>query len=453
MAIFGRILYMKRDIQTQIRDFILSSKSPKDTLIIEGARQVGKTHLVEDVIRNFPGESSISINLEKDLVSRNDIENCKDFSEFTTYLTKLHGFNESEHQIIFFDEAQESKQLARFVRSFKEDWKNKSVILTGSSMTRLFDDVRVPVGRISYLRVSPFSFREFLRAIDKEQLLEEEDNGNFVTSRVIHQHLLGHYDEYLNVGGLPEAVLEFTASKNIAQAKKKAKQIFLAQEDDFIRKESRISQHLYRRAIETTANSLPSPFTLKKVSDKYDEASSTVNILTKWHLLLSCQQKSHAGASEKLHPKMYLYDVGLAKALRQGVLPDLSVIDTADQVLRTPLGGVIENAIIINLLSGSGFLREINGWKKSSQSSVEVDFIYEATNQRRVPIEVKASLKSHSKFFSPVKQYLELSGETLGILVSGAQFSEHYSPAKKTRLINIPVYYSSSETIEKLAEM
>ncbi len=92
---------------------------------------MGKSYLVNDILSsiNIP---FLSFDLEKEITLRRDIDNSVDFIDFQTLLTDKYGFN--NHKIIFFNEAQESKKLARYFKSFKEDWPGVKVKLTGSSI-------------------------------------------------------------------------------------------------------------------------------------------------------------------------------------------------------------------------------------------------------------------------------------------------------------------------------
>src|SRR3989338_3411164 len=130
---------MKRNIEHIIRDFGRNSSSGSRVLLVEGARQEGKTYLVEGVLKTLNQTRVISINLEKEKDLKFEIDGTHDFKEFTQWLIFKKGFKDNQLHTVFIDEAQESKNLGSYVLSMKEEWKNTKVILTGSSMNRLFD--------------------------------------------------------------------------------------------------------------------------------------------------------------------------------------------------------------------------------------------------------------------------------------------------------------------------
>ena len=141
----------------------------KPVLLVEGARQVGKTTLVSEALKNKP--RSVVLNLERDALARSSIDACRQFSDFEELLEDEYGYTGRDGRVLFFDEAQESIRLGGFVRVMKEEWSRATVVLSGSTLTRLFrDDTRYPVGRVERLIVRPFSFSEFLSAIDKPHL-------------------------------------------------------------------------------------------------------------------------------------------------------------------------------------------------------------------------------------------------------------------------------------------
>jgi predicted AAA+ superfamily ATPase len=328
---------MLRDAQETLKQYIERTEVHKNVLIVEGARQVGKTYLISDYLETQSGISVVSINLEKDRLFLEKMNRCHTLNDLSTILAG-HGFSPNQKSILFIDEAQECAALGPLVRFMKEDWKNVAVILSGSSMQTLFGDNRVPVGRVEYLRLYPYSFNEFLRALGREELLDGFYAGNFETSLVLHQELLEKYDQFLRIGGLPRVVHSFAAGEAPDRQENIRQEIFLSQEDDFYRKEKMLKPDLFRKAVGSVSNLLGFPFVLSRISHNHREASTVFALLKKWHLAIACEQKSFAATTE-FHPKAYLYDIGLARALRETSLPQLSLIDTALPDLRTALGG------------------------------------------------------------------------------------------------------------------
>ncbi|MCI0470118.1 MAG: AAA family ATPase [Candidatus Aminicenantes bacterium] len=160
---------MKREIEKKLKA-MLTDKSSSRVIVIEGARQVGKSFLVANVLKSqeLP---FFTFDLEKERRLRRQIDETEDFTDFKTLMIDRYGLR--KNSILFFDEAQESKKLAYYVKSFKEDWPDIRVILTGSSMSRFFPgEIRIPVGRTQSMTVFTFSFPEFVEYLLGEELAD-----------------------------------------------------------------------------------------------------------------------------------------------------------------------------------------------------------------------------------------------------------------------------------------
>jgi len=431
-----------RHYQTQLMEAVNGRAFPKNVILLEGARQVGKTTLLSQVAKEYQHSEVITLNLEEDRVLREKIDTSSSFDEFTKLLRDQYLLNPSEPQLLIIDEAQESDLLGSYLRFMKEKWEKTTVILSGSSMTRLFrKDTRVPVGRYTSLKVYPFSFREFLSAAKRQVLLEELDAFKHTQriSPTIHLELLKQYDFYLKTGGLPEVVLAALEGSDYALVRR---QILLSQEDDFIRNTALADRKVFQLALRGIANHLGSPSKLTHVADSHALARKVCELLQAWHLVHEIEQKG-ISSTTAFHPKRYVYDVGIAADLRNMPFPELSVLETINSALRTQVGGIAENAALLNLLPHNMGNLELSSWKKASENPSEVDFVWRG--KKLIPIECKAALKISPRSFASLRNYLDESGEKFGVLISAAPFSEHKEG--KTRLVNLPLYLCEGETI------
>jgi uncharacterized protein len=202
------IQYVERTVDGGLASFIGDDARHKPVLLVEGARQVGKTRSVLHALERA-GRDSVRLNLERDALARSEIDACREFAEFSELMADRHGFQGESGGILFIDEAQESQRLGGFVRFMKEEWERATVILSGSTLRRIFrEDTRYPVGRVRRLVLFPFSFSEFLVAMGKPELaqvIREADPIRISAGR--HDRLLQLYDAFLETGGLPEVVL------------------------------------------------------------------------------------------------------------------------------------------------------------------------------------------------------------------------------------------------------
>jgi len=116
---FIHMTYIKRIHENKILSFIQDDTPYKNVLLIEGARQVGKTTLIEHVASRSSAPVFF-VNLEKQVRLKQKIDGCKEFSEFEDVLEDELGFNGNRKAVLIIDESQESFRLGSFVRFMKE---------------------------------------------------------------------------------------------------------------------------------------------------------------------------------------------------------------------------------------------------------------------------------------------------------------------------------------------
>jgi len=433
---------MKREVEAQLIEMMSSSRD-NSVIIIEGARQVGKSYVVNRVLESRK-ETVMAFDLEKSLALRRQIDDTEDFEDFKFLMEDQYGLK--KNSILFFDEAQESRQLPKYVKSFKEDFSDIRVILTGSSMNRFFPkDVRIPVGRFRSLCIFGFSFTEFIEYIHSEDLADfiRSTPDKIPMSR--HDLFLKLYDEYMKVGGYPEAVIAYAENERWTNV---IDEIMASLEEDFERKEEYQPQ-LFRDAINAISNHIGSPSKYTHFNTTKYYAKNIISALRKWHIALEVEQYPiNPDKGGDFLPKRYLHDIGVVNRRRSLALPGISLLQTLDPLLRTPLGGLFENSLLIQLLAGESASHSITTWKKGKQTDIEVDFVYDFPKLGiTVPIECKAALKVKKKHYKNILHYLELTHQKYGILVSAAPFEILKNDSKT--IINLPIYLVSKYNIEK----
>jgi len=440
-VLFWEIISMERNIHPTLLAMITDYNS-REVIIIEGARQVGKSYLVNDVLKEID-LPKISFDLEKNSAIRHQINQTKSFEDFKDLLVDQYKLKEKS--ILFIDEAQESRLLASYVKSFKEDWPGIKVILTGSSMNRFFSkDTIIPVGRTKSLCVYPFVFNEFLR------LLGQEDLANFImespekVSETRHNFLLEYFDAYLQVGGYPEVVKAYRDKKNYTEV---IDEILGSLEEDFIRKEAYQPQ-IFDSILRGVANHIGSISKYSSIETSKYKAKLAIEAMIAWHLVLEVRPYSLDPHRSNFLPKRYLSDVGIINRKRSLAAPTISILNTLDEKLRTPLGGLFENAVLINLLEGSSVYKDLTTWKKGSNTEIEIDFLMESEiMMAKIPIECKASLTLKKKHYHNLIQYLKATNQKIGLVISAAPFQK-IRTEEGYFILNIPIYLASKKNIE-----
>jgi len=182
-------------------------------LVIRGARQVGKTTLVDEFGKQF--KQYIHLNLES-AQHRSFFENFRDIHQLFSQILLHHRMKKElvNDTLLFIDEIQEMPEAVNILRYFKEDLPELAVISAGSMLeTLLGKKITFPVGRVEYKVLRPVSFEEYLTAMGEEQLLEEY--AKLPIENYAHSSLLESFHIYALIGGMPEIIQHYRKNKDI----------------------------------------------------------------------------------------------------------------------------------------------------------------------------------------------------------------------------------------------
>lgn len=210
-----------RDLLLELRAW--REKSSRKPLVLRGARQVGKTTLVDEFSHDF--DYYIKLNLEKksdrDIFSRTD--NVLDVVQYL-YVQKGIVDDTSHSVLLFIDEIQESYAAVSMLRYFYEEVPQLYVIAAGSRLQKLLKkdqaDAQLlkrsfPVGRVEYMSLRPFSFLEYLSAAGKQMWREQIEK--LQVSELLHEDLQKEFNTYALIGGMPEVVSRYLEHKNLVE--------------------------------------------------------------------------------------------------------------------------------------------------------------------------------------------------------------------------------------------
>jgi predicted AAA+ superfamily ATPase len=429
--------YIPRTLEARLLSLLSEDVSETGCILVEGARQVGKTTLVRAVLEGSHGPVT-ALDLEDNHRFRQQIDACEDFQDFCDLLADALDFRPGKGAVLFIDEAQESQGLGRFVRYMKERWQGARVVLTGSSMTRLFrGDTRYPVGRVTRVHVAPFGFPEFLRALDRAELADLLDQGGWQEiSPSRHERLLEIYDDYLRVGGMPSVVMTHAWGGNVQESRAA---LLSDLKEDFLRLFGEDDLDLVMRCLHSVANFVGSPSKTTTVIAQESRprrraAEAIFSRLEQWAVVLPSIQKGPSPESaHSYHPKRYLFDTGLLRQLRESAVPGINVLAALKADQRRPLGGILENQAAVALHHDQG---QLQGWKRSS-SGMEIDFIARVAG-RITPVECKAALNIKLTHLKGLRTYLEKYDLPAGCTVSFDRYRE--IEVDRRQFVNIPAY-------------
>lgn len=217
-------------------------KNSNKALLVTGARQIGKTWLIRDEIEKS-GYTKFEINFidQPDMVHYLDAEMSAD--EFLVKLRMIMPEDCKPHEtIVFFDEIQKCPEIVTKIK-FLVDEGSFKYVMSGSLLgVELKGIASAPVGYLSVLRMYPMDFEEFMIANHVSKATLEMLKDKFETvqpvDEFIHQKLLALFFVYLIVGGMPDAVKTYIATKDIREVDKIQRDIVTQYKEDFSQYES-----------------------------------------------------------------------------------------------------------------------------------------------------------------------------------------------------------------------
>lgn len=212
------------------------NQTKRKPLLLMGARQVGKTYVLKQ-FGSLEYTNTLYINFE------NNPRVCKLFDASLDPKVIMKALSiEMDASIItgktllIFDEVQECPNALNSLKYFCEEAPDQHIIAAGSLLeVKLAHTKGFPVGKVQFLTLYPLSFLEFLEALNKDKLtsfIEEIDLLEPLAPN-IHEKLLEHFKEYLFVGGMPEAVAEYSVSQDLARVREIQNAILNAYSLDF----------------------------------------------------------------------------------------------------------------------------------------------------------------------------------------------------------------------------
>ena len=207
-----------RKIQSYIESHLLSDSNK--ILIIDGARQIGKTYIIRKVSKElFP--NYIEINFVSDAANAKIFENVKSVDDFYFALSTVAGdkMKERDNTIVFLDEIQEYPQFITLLKFLRED-NRFEYIASGSLLgVTLAETTSIPIGSILHKKMYQLDFEEFLIANGFSQAaidsLEEKFRTKTSLEPAMHEKMMDLFKKYLIVGGLPDCVNTFISTRNV----------------------------------------------------------------------------------------------------------------------------------------------------------------------------------------------------------------------------------------------
>lgn len=360
-------------------------------LIIRGARQVGKTWLVENVLaKQFT--SFVKIDLEK----RRDLhphfaENLEPQS-ILNHLELTTGRIIPGQTLVFFDEIQACPQALMALRYFYEEMPDLHVVAAGSLLEFAFGEISMPVGRVQYLHMHPMTFYEYLLALSKEQMAEYTLCPQNNIAKSIQEIILKELRIYFFVGGMPECIKTYRDTGSMVETFQVQSEILDSYRDDFAKYTPHINTICLDAVFLNVAKSIGEQLKYTRLNDGHSSQMNhkAFDLLVKAkviHKIPACDP-SGLPLGATANPKKFkasMLDIGLMQRLCQ-VPVELEL--QQENLLAMYRGKLAEQFVAQELLAWHS--SELFYWAREARgSSAEVDFL--VVRQGNVyPVEVKS---------------------------------------------------------------
>ncbi len=404
-------------------------------LIIEGARQVGKTWLMKEFGRLHYSDT-VYINFDSNSRMADLFAADLDITRLILGLELYAGRKiDPANTLLIFDEIQEVPRALSSLKYFYENAPEYHIVCAGSLLgIALHEGTSFPVGKVDFLKLAPLSYREFLMATGKEQyaaLLEKQDYALITSFKQSYIDALKHY--YF-VGGMPEAVQCFAEDADFNEVREIQKRILAAYEQDF-------SKHApidIVPKIRMLWNSIPSQlakenkkfiYGLVREGARAKDYETALMWLSDCGLIHKVSRVTAAGIPLKAYEdlkafKLFLLDVGLLgcmAGLRQHTLLD-------GNALFAEFKGALTEQYVCQQLKTIEDLGVY--YYTNDRGSCEIDFVLD-TGEKIIPVEVKAEVNLRAK---SLKSYYEKYTPELSIRTSMSDYKE------EDWLVNLPLY-------------
>ena len=410
---------MQRKIMAKLAEW-RTSKSNRLPLLLYGARQVGKTYILQEFGKQY-FQNTVYVNFEEDKILASYLEMRLQPNYIINTIEELYIVKiEPETTLIIFDEIQSCARALTALKYFAEQAPEYCVVAAGSLLGVVInrDKHSFPVGKVQIMRLFPLDLEEYLWAKKKAslaQLIRASYMSNQPLPELLHKEAMQLYQEYLLTGGMPAVVKAQLFGADVFEIKGYIYNSYVADMTKYASKSESVK-------IAEAYDSLPAQLAKENKKFQYKlirtgaRASlygNSLDWLIQAGVVLKCTKCEQGwvplGAYEDLSSfKLYFSDTGLFAyrlKLTQQNLP------YAQQFM----GALTENYVAIQLLANG---HELHYWE--SQSTAEVDFIITGSEQI-IPIECKANLHVKSKsllVFNKrynIQQSIRLSGRNFGL--------------------------------------
>lgn len=421
-------------IRTLLNDLVRWKNSPnRKPLILQGARQVGKTWLIKE-FGKLEFEQVVYLNFESSNRLKTLFKIDFDIKRIiSTIEIEVNHKIEIDKTLLIFDEIQEAEKGITSLKYFYEQAPGYFIIAAGSLLgVSLQKNTSFPVGKVDFLRMYPMSFLEFLGNIGQNLLKEQIEVHNWTIIDTFHDKLVELLRLYYFVGGMPEAIANYIQFQDLNQVREIQEKILLGYENDFAKyapieivpRIRLVWNHLISQLAKDNRKFIYGQI---KKGSRAKDFETAIGWLTEAGLVLKVNIVEKPTIPLNAYAdfdifKLFCIDVGLLNAIAQ---IDKKILLEKNTILTEFKGALTEQFVAQQLKTN----HEIYYWS-ASNATAEIDFLIQKENEI-IPIEVKAeeNLKSKS-----LKVFVDKYQPKEAIRFSMSRFRE------QDWMTNLPLY-------------
>ena len=386
-----------RKFEKRIEEFL--QKEPNKILLVNGARQIGKSYLIRYVGKRM-FKNYVEINLKEDKESLGVFATVKSTSDFYMQLGAIAGnrLGTKENTLVFLDEIQSYPHLMTMLKFLNQEGRY-TYVASGSQLgVALSETASVPIGSVEIEEMYPLDFEEFLLAMGCGQETIDGVREKFLAgeslNESLHNYMLQQFKIYLLVGGMPDAINKFLENRNMAHVRKVHRDIhelYRIDASQYDTEKKLLIRKIYDM-IPSIMENKKKRIVVKRIEEtashkQFNDYANEFEYLTNSGIALGVQAVSNprfplAESESKNLLKLYMNDVGLLTSILYGL--NINAVLQDDRSIN--LGSVYET-VVAQELHAHGFALHYYDNKQKG----EVDYLIDDYEHLTVlPIEVKS---------------------------------------------------------------
>lgn len=438
--------YYTRQIDQELNNW--KTAIERKPLLLRGARQVGKSSTVRAFGKQFDYFLEINFEKKENQALKNLFEKSSSPKQLCNELSLIFNIPIIPGKtLLFFDEIQSCIPAISSLRYFYEEMPGLHLIAAGSLLEFALQEIpSFGVGRIRSIFMYPFSFIEYLNAVDMKMLASELQNTNPEKpfSEAVHQKFLKHLIYFILIGGMPEVVATFAKGGTLLECQQILDDVTLSFYDDFAKYKARVPTSRLREVFASIAHQTGKKFTYSEASKEsnHKQIKEAVELLILSGIVYPITHTSANGlplAAEmnEKHRKFILFDTGIYQRFLKLDLGQIILAENFEQINK---GSLAEMFVGLELIKTAPCNNPVQlfYWQREKRGSLaEVDYVVQRNNEI-IPVEVKSGTKGSMQ---SMFRFLTEKKSKYGIRCSMENFGEFDN-------INIFPIYAASRIVK-----